>query len=75
MYKEVVEKMAELVTTAFGLVAALAWNAAIQGFFERQEALRSGGPWVYAVVVTVIAVGATIWVGRVAARVKAVPGE
>lgn len=70
MYREVVNKIAELITTAFGLVAALAWNAAIQGFFEEQETLRAGGPWLYAILVTVIAVLATVWIGRVAARAK-----
>ena len=69
MHRDVVDKMANLVTTAFGLVAALAWNTAIQGFFESQETLKAGGPWLYAVVVTVIAVLATTWIGRVAARI------
>ncbi len=68
MYKDVVEKLAELVTTAFGLVAALAWNSAIQGFFEQQETLKAGGPFVYAVIVTLVAVLATVWIGRVASR-------
>jgi hypothetical protein len=73
MYKEVVDKLAELVTTAFGLVAALAWNSAIQGWFEAQDALRAGGPWLYAVLVTLLAVAFTVWIGRIAARVKGEP--
>ena len=32
---EVLDKFAQLVTTAVGLVAALAWNTAIQNLFER----------------------------------------
>lgn len=71
MHKEVINKISDLVTTAFGLVAALAWNEAIQGWFARQETLKAGGPWVYAVVVTVIAVLATTWVGRLAQRITA----
>ena len=69
MHKEIIKQLATLVTTAFGLVAALAWNAAIQGWFESQETLRAGGPWLYAILVTVLAVLATIWIGRVAERV------
>jgi len=32
---EVLDKFAELITTALGLVAALAWNTAIQNLFDR----------------------------------------
>jgi len=79
MKSEVVEKIAALITVAFGLVAALAWNDAIRALFVGPCgtegagalcALSSGGPWVYAIVVTVIAVLATIWIGKVAEKVK-----
>ena len=79
MKGEVIDKVASLVTAAFGLVAALAWNDAIKALFvgpcgaENAGALcalSSGGPWLYAIVVTVIAVIATIWVGRAAAKVS-----
>lgn len=66
--KEVTEKMAALITSAFGLIAALAWNSAIQDLFARYAWLSRGGPWVYAVLVTIIAVIATIWIGRVSER-------
>jgi hypothetical protein len=69
MHKEVINKISDLVTTAFGIVAALAWNTAIQAFFEGQKALKAGGPWLYAIIVTIIAVVATIWIGRIAQRV------
>jgi len=35
MKKDVIEKLAALITAAFGLVAALAWNTAIQEIFKR----------------------------------------
>lgn len=79
MKSEVMEKMAALVTAAFGLVAALAWNDAIKALFVGPCgtegagalcALSSGGPWVYAIVVTILAVIATIWVAKVADKVK-----
>lgn len=80
MKKDVIEKLAALTTAAFGLVAALAWNDAIKALFkgpcnvENAGALcslSSGGPWVYAVVITVIAVFATIWIGKVSEKANA----
>lgn len=79
MKTEVIEKLASLITAAFGLVAALAWNDAIRALFmgpcETEGAgvlcaLSSGGPWAYAIIVTIIAVIATMWIGRVAERAK-----
>jgi len=64
--------MAALITAAFGLVAALAWNSAIQKIFQQyfgtsdQISAMAG----YAVLVTVIAVLTTVWIGSLAARVK-----
>jgi len=77
MKKDVIEKMAALLTAAFGLVAALAWNDAIKALFvgpcgtEGAGALcklSSGGPWVYAIIITIVAVFATIWIGNIAAK-------
>jgi len=72
MKNEVVEKIAALVTVAFGLVAALAWNGAIQAIFKKVFGTSEGitSMLVYAVVVTIIAVIATIWVGKAAERAK-----
>lgn len=77
--REVIEKLAALITAAFGLVAALAWNEAIKALFigpcgsENAGALcalSSGGPWLYAIIVTLLAVMATIWIGRIASKAK-----
>ena len=77
MKKDIVEKLAALVTAAFGLVAALAWNDAIKALFKGPCGsegagslcrLSSGGPWVYAVIVTLIAVIATVWIGKAAEK-------
>ena len=71
--QEIVEKMATLATAAFGLVAALAWNDAIKSLFAEGGVLHgvsTGGVWVYAGVVTLIAVFATVWIGRVAGKIK-----
>ncbi len=71
MKKEIVEKLSSLIIAAFGLVAALAWNGAIQAIFKELFGTAEGviPMIVYAVVVTVIAVVATIWVAK-ASRVK-----
>lgn len=72
MQKEIIEKVATLVTTAFGLVAALAWNSAIQGIFKEffGEAKGIVPMLIYAGIVTVIAVMATVWIGRIAEKAK-----
>jgi len=79
MKKDVIEKLAALITAAFGLIAALAWNDAIKALFKGPCgtegagvlcALSSGGPWVYAIIVTIIAVFATIWIAKVAGKAK-----
>ncbi len=73
MKSEVMEKMAALIVSAFGLVAALAWNDAIRSLFKGPCgtkgagslcSLSSGGPWIYAILVTILAVASTIWIGK-----------
>ena len=68
--KEVIKTIITLVTTAFALVAGLAWNSAIQAlittFFKAGSALT--GLMVYAIIVTIIAVIVTILLGRVAEK-------
>ncbi len=54
---EVLDTIAQLVTAAFGLVAALAGNEAISAWIESVN--LGGGPWVYAILVTIQAVLAT----------------
>ena len=73
MNKEVIDKVASLVTAAFGLVAALAWNDAIKSLFAEGGPLHSlsaYGPWLYAIIVTIVAVAVAIWIGRVAEKAK-----
>lgn len=72
MKKDVIEKIAALVTAAFGLVAALAWNGAIIAIFTRIFGNPNSIPAmvIYAVVVTVIAVVVTIQIGKAAEKAK-----
>jgi len=63
---EFLKTMTQLATAAFGFVAALAWNeavkAAIDKFIEPGGGLRS--KIYYAIVVTVIAVVVTYFLGK-----------
>lgn len=72
MSSEVLDKLVELITAAFGLVAALAWNTAIQELFSAifPEAGDLIAKFLYAVAVTVIVVFVTIRLGRLAERAK-----
>ena len=69
---QVIDKMAALITAAFGLVAALAWNSAIQAIFLKVFGSQTEivPMLVYAVSVTVIAVALTIWIAYVANKLK-----
>ena len=70
------ETTAALITSAFGLVAALAWNEAIKAAIAQW--LTGGdeviGLVVYALIVTVIAVTATLLIAMALAKAKEVVG-
>ncbi|MBW2987149.1 hypothetical protein KY336_01235 [Candidatus Woesearchaeota archaeon] len=72
MRKDMIEKFAALITAAFGLVAALAWNDTIKAIFQHFFGDRSTVPAMitYAIIVTAIAVIATIWIGKVSEKAK-----
>lgn len=73
MTGEVLDKFSQLITTALGLVAALAWNTAIQGLFTQLFGEAGGAlvaQFLYAVIITLIVVFATIAVSRAAERAK-----
>jgi len=74
---DVIEKIAALITAAFGLIAALAWNTAIQEIFTEIFGTQSTIPAMlgYAVFVTVIAVLATIWIGIISSKAKNATGK
>ena len=68
--KEVIKTVITLVTTAFGLVAGLAWNDAIQKLIDSVMGAGDAltGLFIYAIVVTIIAVVVTIILARIAAK-------
>lgn len=70
--REFFRTVSTLVISAFSLVAALAWNTAITNILQRYVALKPESnisSWIiYAVVVTLIAVIVTLYLGRLAKR-------
>ncbi len=71
--RRTVSRTVTLITSAFGLIAALAWNDAIQSFIKKffvnsNNALNS--KFVYAILVTVLAVIVSLWLDKISWRVK-----
>ncbi|MCQ2056243.1 MAG: DUF5654 family protein [archaeon] len=66
------ETVSTLVTAAFGLVAALAWNETIKTAIEQVFTTKEGivGKFIYAFSVTIIAVVATLLVAHALAKAK-----
>lgn len=64
--------MSTLITAAFGLVAALAWNdtikRAIDKYFPSGDGLKS--MFIYAILVTVLAVLVTYYLGNITQKAK-----
>jgi len=70
---EVIDKLSTLITAGFGLVAALAWNDAIKSIVAK--VFGSPGDQItamviYALIITLVAVLATVWISRIAQKVK-----
>jgi Family of unknown function (DUF5654) len=70
---EVLDRFSELITTALGLVAALAWNTAIQNLFDTVfggSGSKLAGQFLYATLITLAVIFAAIAVSRAAERAK-----
>ncbi len=68
---QVLDTIAALMTAAFGLIAALAWNQAIKWAVDTVFTSDPGvGYFVYAIIVTILAIVATILIGRSIAKLK-----
>ena len=67
-----VDRLATLVTAAFGLVAALAWNDTIRAIFTEVFGTPNhiGASLIYSIIVTLIAVIAIMLVNRAASTIK-----
>ncbi len=78
MTAEVLDKFSELITTALGLVAALAWNEAIQQLFTQllgEAGAALAAKFFYALIITLIVIFATMAVSRAAERAKKLEAE
>ena len=69
---QLLETFAALITAAFGLVAALAWNetikTAVAMVFDTEDDLV--GLLIYAIIVTILAVIMTFWIARALGKAK-----
>lgn len=72
--REFLATVISLMTTAFGVVAALAWNTALSTALSRlNRNAELIGLFVYAVLITAIAVVTIVFLGRLAGRIGAEP--
>lgn len=71
---EILEKMATLATAGFGLVAAFAWNSAIQDLFKKFTFFGSSdslvAKFVYAIFITAVIVIITYSIGTSVNKLK-----
>ena len=76
--REFLATMFSLVSAAFGLVAALAWNTAITKWLSTwltTDSSQVTANFIYAIVVTLVGVVVIVLLARVATRIKAAPIE
>jgi hypothetical protein len=69
---QVLETIAALMTAAFGFIAALAWNGAIVATITKYLSTGNGltGLYIYAIIVTIIAVIAGVLIARALGKAK-----
>ncbi|MFH1111735.1 MAG: DUF5654 family protein [Patescibacteria group bacterium] len=69
---EILQKVSELATAGFGLVAALAWNDAIQSLFKKLFGTQSEvwAKFVYALIITGLVVLITMRLGNLVDKLK-----
>ena len=75
--KLIMETILGLITTAFAFVAGLAWNDAIQKLIESFIGSGDAIPslFIYAIVVTIVAVVITVLVARIAGKMGIEVGD
>ena len=56
MLKEIWLKAQILIMASLSFVIALAWNDAFQNLFENAPFLKKSGPWIYAILITLIGI-------------------
>src|SRR6266702_6659758 len=74
--REFLVTVISVVTTAFGVVVALAWNSALTAALANlSTGARVVGHFIYALLITFLAVMAIVFLGRLATRIGATPIE
>lgn len=75
--QEFFKTISGMMTAAFGLVAALAWNDAVKRLIDRYVSSGQGirSAFIYAAIVTIIAVLITYYLGKIASRFIEAEGE
>lgn len=70
--KEYFKTVATMMSSAFGLVAALAWNDFVKSVIDRYISPGSGviSQFIYAVIVTTLLVIVTIEMGKISEKLK-----
>ena len=70
VHKEILKTISVLMTTAFAFVAGSAWNDAIQSLLNEfiQQGSAVSAMIIYAVIVTIIAVVVTVFIGRLVGK-------
>lgn len=68
--KETSDQIFALITGGLTFVAALAWNEAFKHFFNSHPIFKARGIWVYAIIVTIIAVALIIGFGFINRKIK-----
>lgn len=58
-YSKTTTETQKIILASLSLLATFAWNGAIHGWFSEQEYLKTHGPWVYAIFMTILVVGVT----------------
>ena len=72
--EKVLDKLITFITSAFGFVSALSWNNAVRNLFDSHytKGEGTGALFIYAVVVTLIAVGVIILLEKILLSIKGV---
>ncbi|MBE6493453.1 MAG: hypothetical protein E7Z84_02440 [Methanosphaera stadtmanae] len=70
VHREILKTISVLMTTAFAFVAGSAWNEAIQALLNQfiQQGSAVSAMLIYAIVVTIIAVVVTVFIGRLVGK-------
>jgi Family of unknown function (DUF5654) len=72
--REFLVTVISVVTTAFGVVVALAWNTALSTALSRlSKGAQIAGLFIYAMLITLLAVLVIVFLGRLAQRIGAEP--